>query len=42
MHFLAAIKVGDQQFSCENTKGPKNYTKAEIDVMLQACKSIKK
>ena len=41
VHFLAAIKVGDADYSCENTKGPV-YDKAQIDAMLAACKSIKK
>ena len=40
-HFLAAIKVGGEDFSCENTKGP-IYTQAQIEAMLQACKSLKK
>ena len=41
VHFLAAIKVGGADYSCENAKGP-TYTKAQIDAMLAACKSIKK
>lgn len=40
-HFLATIKVGDAEFSCENSKGP-TYTQAQIEAMLAACKSIKK
>ena len=41
VHFLAAVKVGDADYSCENTKGP-TYNKAQIDAMLAACRSIKK
>jgi len=40
-HFLASVKVGDEEFSCENTKGPV-YTQAQIEAMLESCRSIKK
>jgi hypothetical protein len=40
-HFLAAQKIGGEDFSCENTKGP-SYTQAQIEAMLEACKSLHK
>lgn len=40
-HFLAAQKIGGEDFSCENTKGP-TYTQAQIETMLESCKSIHK
>lgn len=38
-HFLANVKVGEETFSCEDSKGP-TYTRAQVDTMLAACKSI--
>jgi hypothetical protein len=40
-HFLAAVKVGDADVSCEDTKGP-FYTQAQVEAMLKACQSLKK
>ncbi len=40
-HFLAAIKIGGEDWSCENAKGP-IYTQAQIQAMVDACKSIHK
>lgn len=41
VHFHAAVKVGGEDFYCENSKGPK-YTQAQTEAMVAACKSIKK
>jgi hypothetical protein len=40
-HFLAGQKVGDEAVSCEDTKGP-TYTQAQVETMLEACKSLHK
>lgn len=41
VHFIAAVKVGGEDFYCENTKGP-TYNEAQTKVMVDACKSITK
>jgi hypothetical protein len=41
VHFHAAVKIGGEDFYCTNSKGPV-YTQAQTDVMVQACKSLKK
>jgi hypothetical protein len=41
VHFIAAIKVGDADHYCENSKGP-TYTQAQTEAMVASCKSIKK
>lgn len=40
-HFVSAIKIGAEDWSCENAKGP-TYTQAQIQAMVDACKSIHK
>ena len=39
-HFLAAVKVGEKAYFCEDQKGP-TFTKADIEAMLASCKSAK-
>ena len=41
-HFLATVKVGDQEYYCENAKGATNYTQAQCETMIASCQSIKK
>jgi len=41
-HFLATVKVGGADYSCENAKGATNYTQAQCEAMIAACQSIKK
>ncbi len=39
-HFIANVELDGAKYNCENKKGP-TYTKADIDAMLAACKSLK-
>lgn len=40
-HFVANVEVDGAKYNCENQKGATNYTKADVDAMLAACKSLK-
>jgi hypothetical protein len=40
-HFIAGMKVGDADVSCEDQKGP-FWTQAQVEGMLKACQSLKK
>ena len=39
-HFVANVEVDGAKYYCEDTKGAQVYTKADIDAMLAACKSL--
>ena len=39
-HFLTNVKIGDAEYSLENTKGP-SYTKEQAEAMLKAARSMK-
>lgn len=38
-HFVANVELGDAKYNCEDKKG-QAFTKADIDAMLAACKSL--
>jgi hypothetical protein len=41
-HFVTTVKVGGKTYSCEDKKdADNNYTRADVDAMLAACRSLK-
>jgi hypothetical protein len=42
IHFVTTVKVGGKTYSCEDKKdADNNYTRADVDAMLAACRSLK-
>lgn len=39
-HFIANVEVDGAKYYCEDTKGAQTYSKADVDAMLAACKSL--
>jgi hypothetical protein len=41
-HFVTTVKVGGKTYACEDKKdADNNYTRADVDAMLAACRSLK-
>jgi hypothetical protein len=38
---MAAVKVGDKTYTCEDQKSGETFTKADVDTTLAACQSPK-
>jgi hypothetical protein len=40
-HFYTTVKVGAKLHACFDTRGSGDYSKAEVDAMLAACRTLK-
>ena len=40
-HFYAVVKFGGMPHACFDTRGAGDYSKADVDAMLAACRSLK-
>lgn len=40
-HFYTTLKVGGKLHACFDTRGYGNFTRADVDAMLAACRSLK-